>query len=71
MLSAVLIFAVFSVAILLLVTIRGPKSIRLAARLGCPNCGSKKLKQTGPATLKCESCNFTFSLGTGEKEPNE
>jgi hypothetical protein len=67
-LFAIAIFAAFAVGILLLVTVRAPKSIRLAARLGCPNCRSRKLKQTGPASLTCESCGFTFSLGTAEKE---
>jgi hypothetical protein len=75
---AILIFAVFSVGILLFLAIKAFKSPtlfyaseesigELAIRLSCPKCRSRRLKPTGRYTIGCENCGFTFSVGTVRK----
>jgi len=39
----------------------------LATRLSCPKCRMRRLKPTGPYTLECETCGFSFSIGTVAK----
>jgi len=75
---AILIFAAVAVVILLFVTVKAFKSPtlfyateepidELATRLSCPKCRSRRLRPTGPYTLGCENCGFTFSVGTVKK----
>jgi ribosomal protein L37AE/L43A len=60
------------VGILFFVILYAPHLLRLAARLGCPRCNSKKLTKTNANLLKCEKCNYTFSIGpTKEKKAKQ
>ncbi|MDH5795105.1 MAG: hypothetical protein OEZ24_03250 [Candidatus Bathyarchaeota archaeon] len=79
---ATLVFAGFALAILLFITIKAFRSPtlfyaseesieELAAQLICPKCRSKKLSPKGTYTIGCESCGFTFSVGTVRKRENE
>ncbi|MCS7120219.1 MAG: hypothetical protein RMJ07_01235 [Nitrososphaerota archaeon] len=72
--SAILVFAVIALVILIVATFKafrsptifyasGEKSDELISRLSCPRCRSRSLKASGPYTIECESCGFTFSVG--------
>lgn len=62
MLIILIIFAIFGLGVLLLVIIRAPTIPWLATKVGCPNCSSKKVKQIGPKTLKCNNCGSIFRI---------
>jgi cytochrome c-type biogenesis protein CcmH/NrfF len=72
--STILTFAVIAVVILIITVLRAFKSPtifyaseettdELVTRLSCPKCRSRRLKASGPYTLECENCGFTFSVG--------
>jgi len=76
------VFAIFAVGILLYVAYKAFKTPtlfyasdespgELSTRLSCPKCRMRRLKPTGPYTLECEICGFSFSIGTVAKRETE
>jgi len=74
-----LVFAALGLGILIVVAVKTLKTPtrfyapeetaeELIPRLSCPKCRSRRLVANGLYTLSCETCGFTFSVGTVRKE---